>query len=191
PLSDVARALGGTVSPHGSGYEIVTGQGAPSSSDASRTAAGGANEVGGTNGNIGDWFFNGYWRFRVSKVERVSSYSYQYFPGGGVSSPDGPNDELVVVFCTIKNGEQNSDEPILTRNGLGTQKTALTDDQGQSYPPRDFDVRGGNLAPGAGKNFAVVFPVPKGTTLKDMIFTLYSFGASNKASNVRVSMAGQ
>jgi len=45
-------------------------------------------------------------------------------------------------------------------------------------------------APGAAKSFAVVFSVPKGTQLKDLIFTLYGFGVSSThASNVRVSLA--
>jgi hypothetical protein len=190
PLSDVARALGGQVASRGTGFEIVTG-GAPSSSAEKRTAAGGANEVRGANGNVGDWFFNGLWRFRVSKVEHVDAYQFQYSTSTESDKPSGANDELVVCYCTIKNGHAKTEEPILTVHGLASQNTALTDDQGQSYEPVDFDDRSGSLVPGGAKNFAVVFSVPKGTKLKDLIFTLYGYASSDKASNVRVSLADQ
>lgn len=190
PLADVARALGGQVATRGGGYAIVTGGGASPDADTSRTAAGGANEVRGATGKVGDWFFNGYWRFRVSRVEHTDAYKFQYDASGGSDKPSGANDELVVVYCTMKNGQKNSDEPILTVHGLASQQTALTDDQGQSYPPVDFDVRSGALVSGGAKNFAIVFSVPKGTNLKDLIFTVYSYGASSKATNVRVSLGG-
>jgi hypothetical protein len=191
PLSDVAHALGAQVASHGDGYAIVSGGSGSSGSSDIRTAAGGANEVRGTNGNVGDWFFDGMWRFRVSKVERTDEYQYQYYSTPGSDKPSGGNDELVVCYCTIKNGHKETEEPILTSHGLSSQNTALTDDQGQSYMPVDFDVRGGGLIPGAAKNFAVVFSVPKGTKLKELIFTLYGFASSTKTSNVRVNLAGQ
>lgn len=191
PLADVARALGGRVASRGSDLEIATDQVGTGNADEHRTAEGGANEVRGTNGNIGDWFFNGFWRFQASRAERTDEYQYQYSPSAGSDKPSGDNDELVVVHCTMKNGQKVADNPILTPNGTSVQVTALTDDQGQSYAPINFDVRDGNLAPGASKNFAVVFSVPKGTKLKDMIFTVYSYGATDKPSNVRVNLAGQ
>jgi hypothetical protein len=187
PLSDVARALGGQVASRGGGFEIVTGGGSADS----RTAAGGANEVRGTNGNVGDWFFDGRWRFRVSKVEHTDGYQFQYSATADSDKPSGANDELVVCYCTIKNGHAQTEEPILTSHGLSSQNTALTDDQGQSYLPIDFDTRGGGLLPGAAKNFAVIFSVPKGTKLKDMVFTLYGFASSTKVSNIRVNLADQ
>jgi hypothetical protein len=191
PLSDVAHALGAQVASRGDGFAIVTGGSGSSTSAGSRTAAGGANEVRGANGNVGDWFFNGLWRFRVSKVERTDEYNFQFAASPENDKPSGGNDELVVCYCTIKNGHAQTEEPVLTSHGLASQNTALTDDQGQSYAPIDFDVRGGGLTPGAAKNFAVVFSVPKGTKIKDLIFTLYGFATSTKASNVRVNLAGQ
>jgi hypothetical protein len=191
PLSDVARVLNGRVTSGGGRLEIVTG-GASGDSDGGRTAAGGANEVRGANGKVGDWFFNGYWRFRVNSVQRTDSmYQFQYSGVTDSDKPKGDNNELVVVNCTIKNGQKTADLPTLTAYGLSSQETALTDDQGQSYPPIDFDARGGSLASGAAKNFAIVFSVPKGTNLKDLIFTIYSSGNFGKSSNVRVSLAGQ
>jgi len=187
PLSDVAKALGGKAVTRANGYEIVSGSGGE---EAHGNAPGGANEVRGQTGKIGDWFFNGYWRFKVVSMQRTDKYDLRYTSYPGTIKPNGPNDELVVIDCQIKNGHQQSEEPILTPNGLASQKTALADNQGQSYPPLNFDVRPGNLAQGAGKSFAVFFSVPKGTEFKDLIFTIYGFGVtSTKATTVRVSLA--
>jgi hypothetical protein len=186
-LADVAKALGGHVAAHGTSYEIVSGS-SSEGSGGSRNAPGGANEVKGQNGKVGDWFFNGQWRFQAKTVERTNEYHYRYYASSGTDKPDGNNDELVVITCIMKNGQQQSSQPTLTKYGLAAQKTALTDDQGQSYAPSDFDVRGGPLAPGAAKTFAVVFSVPKGTHLKDMIFSLYGTGADYKVTNIRVAM---
>ncbi|HET6382930.1 MAG TPA: hypothetical protein VFJ58_06015 [Armatimonadota bacterium] len=186
PLADVVRALGGRIAAHADGLEIVTAS-EPAAATQPGAVAGGANEVRGTTGNVGDWFFDGLWRFRVSRMERTDEYHYRYSPTADSDKPAGANDELVVFDCTIKNGHKETEEPILTSHGLGTQSTALTDDQGQSYPPLGFDVRGGALIPGASKNFAVTFSVPKGATLKDLVFSLYGF-ANTKVSNVRVHL---
>jgi hypothetical protein len=156
-----------------------------------KLAPGGANEVHGTKGKVGDWFFDGKWRFRVSKVARPNVYHYIYSPLAGTDKPSGPNDQLLVFYCTMKNGMSTSDQPILSSAGLATQATAVTDDQGVSYPPIDFDSRNGSVVPGGAKNFAVIFSVPKGANLSELIFTLYSYGNSLKPTNVRVSLAGQ
>ena len=191
PLADVARALGGRVATHpGGGLMIATDNGA-GGSEAGRPAAGGANEVRGTRGAVGDWFFNGFWRFRVNSVEHPDTYNFQYAAFPREVKPHSDTDQLVVLHCTVKNGQKKAAEPILTTYGTAVQQTALTDDQGQSYAPLEFDVRSGDLASGAAKNFVVVFSVPKDAHLKDLIFTLYSTAYGNKPSNVRVSLAGQ
>ena len=183
PLADVAHMVGGHVVSAGDGYAIVSGGG-----DSSRSAAGGANQVNGMNGKVGDWFFDGRWRFQVVSVEHVQEYHYQFAPTGGPEKPNGANDELVVITCHIKNGHADTEQPILGTNGLSSQRTALTDDQGQSYAPTDFDVRGGSLVPGAAKTFAVMFSVPKGVHLQQLIFSLYGFASSDKVGNVRVNL---
>lgn len=186
PLADVAKILGGHVASRGGGeYEIATTGGG---SGEVRAADGGANQVSGSNTKVGQMYFDGRWRFIVNQASRASEYVFKYATFERTVKPSAPNDELIVLNCTIKNGHQSAEEPILTVNGLGSQKTALTDEQGQSYPPIEFDVRGGNLAPGAAKNFTVVFSVPKGTKLHDMIFTLYGF-ANTKENNVRVDLS--
>ena len=50
PLADMARALGGKVTPRDGGYEIVTAN----SPSAPGVAAGGATEIKGTRGKVGD-----------------------------------------------------------------------------------------------------------------------------------------
>src|SRR5689334_457235 len=60
PVADVAKALGQTVVTRGGGWEI--------------TAAGGANQIQGLQGKIGDTLFDGRWRFQVVAVEPVDSY---------------------------------------------------------------------------------------------------------------------
>jgi hypothetical protein len=183
PLADVAKLLNGRVAGSGGSYQIVTAGGS------SQSAAGGANQINGTKGAVGDWLFDGRWRFRVNKVNLVPSYSFKYSSSTETDNPSGTNDLLVVMDCTIKNGLQNSDEPILTAHGLATQATAVTDDQGQSYAPVDFDVRGGAIVPGGAKNFTVVFSVPKGTKLTSLIFSIYSYANSTKLTNARIDLA--
>ena len=137
-----------------------------------KMAPGGANQVKGTKGKVGDWFFDGKWRFRVIKIERPDVYHYQFNPLAGSDKPSGPNDQLLVFYCTMKNGMSSSDQPILSSAGLASQATAVTDDQGTSYPPIDFDSRNGSVVPGGAKNFAVIFSVPKSANLSELIFTI-------------------
>jgi len=183
PLADVAKALSCRVSSTGGALSLV-------SATAASSTAGGANQVTGTTGNVGDWFFNGKWRFKVIKVDRPDTYTWQYYDTAGSDSPSSPDDQLVVFYCQIKNGEQRADEPILTVHGLDNQMTALTDDQGNSYSPIDFDLRGGALVPGGAKSFNVVFSVPKTAKISQLIFTLYSY-TDTKATNVRVNVPAQ
>jgi hypothetical protein len=186
PLADVAKALS---------CKIVTVNGISdiqpaSTPTSSAVVAGGANQVNATKGGVGDWLFDGRWRFKVNKVSVVSSFDYKYGDNAETETPNGANDLLVVVECSIKNGHTISDEPILTAHGLNTQATALDDDQGQSYPPAGFDNRNGQLAPGAMRNFAVIYSVPKGTNIAAMTFTLYGYSTSDSVSNVRIDLTG-
>jgi hypothetical protein len=93
----------------------------------------------------------------------------------------------LVFYCQLKNAEQRAQEPILGVHGLNNQVTALTDDQGNSYSPMDFDARGGSLVPGGAKSFAVIFSVPKSANISQLIFTVYSY-SDTKAYNVRVNV---
>jgi len=63
PLKDVATAFHLSVSKTAHGYELAD--------------SGGANQVEGVTGKIGDVLFNGYVRFQVLKVVRVKSWPRQ------------------------------------------------------------------------------------------------------------------
>jgi hypothetical protein len=188
PLADIARALGQRVVPASGGYEI--------------TAAGGANQVEGLRGKIGDVLFDGKWRFQVLDVKEMDSYTmknhstndYGVYHSTAEFTDETlrpkPGNSLIVIQCRLKNGVKQNQA--LWRYNPDTH-TALTDDQGQSYPPIAYDIpdsgsfNSRDLLPGAALDFAVLFTVPPGTHLKDLVFTLRTL--SNKGDEVRVSVA--
>jgi hypothetical protein len=189
PVADVARALGQSVVTRAGGYEIA--------------AAGGANQIQGLQGKIGDTLFDGKWRFQVLAVEPVDSYplknkvntDYSVFQStaeltDGVFRPKA-GQQLIVARCRVKNGLKDQNQALWWAN-VDTH-TALADDRGESYPPIAVDApeggpfQGKPLLPGAGMDLAVLFAVPEGTKLKDMVFTLRTI--SDKGKDVRVSLA--
>jgi hypothetical protein len=178
PLSDVAKALSCQVAARGHGYALVAGS-------SSGTPAGGANQLAGTVINVGQWTFTGKWRFRVNTVTRPDSYSWTYYDGTGSDNPSRPSDQLIVFNCSLKNGQQRSDEPILTYHS--DANTSLTDDQGNSYSPIDIDAASGSLIQGAQKSFAVVFSVPKTANISQFVFSVMSYSSDNPI-NVRVNV---
>jgi hypothetical protein len=188
PVADVAKALGQTVVARGGGYEI--------------TAAGGANQVQGLQGKIGDTLFDGKWRFQVLAVEPVDSYmlqnqvttDYSVYRNlaeltDGVFKPKA-GQQLIIARCRLKNGLKNQNQALWWANS--DTHTALADDRGESYPPIAVDAPEGGpfqskpLLPGAGLDLAVLFAVPQGTQLKDLVFTLRTI--SEKGKDVRVSV---
>ena len=168
--------------------------------------AGGANQVEGLSGKIGQMLFDGKWRFQVQSVqEGLTTYTLtvlaseqDYAMYHNVSEED-PNthtftpkagNTLVAIKCFAKNAQNKvqqldfySDAP----------KTALTDDQGSSYPPIAFDMisKGGwvtkPLLPGSGEEMTLLFAVPPGTKLKDLVVTLKNW-SDHKGKDVRVSL---
>jgi hypothetical protein len=187
PVADVAYALGQTVVKRSGGYEITT--------------AGGANQVQGLQGKIGDVLFDGKWRFEVLRVDRVESYAMKNkatndyaiynstaeFSDGVFRPKQGQS--LVAIACRVKNGLRENQS--LWRPNSDTH-TALADDQGQSYPPIAYDMpesgpfQSKALLPGAAMEFTVLFTVSEGTTLKDLVFTLRTI--SSPGHDVRVSL---
>jgi hypothetical protein len=180
PLSDAARLVGGSVVPVGSGYEIQGGNSA---------APGGANEVQGTRGKIGQMVFTGKWRVEVTSVETVDTYTSKHQPPDTVT-PSGTGDQLVAVHCLVKNGVPKSRQLILRLPNA--VNTALTDNQGQSYPPCYLDFPGDSgygpiLLPGASSDVTLLFSVPKGTSIKDLVFSLAAIEDNNPV-DVRISL---
>ena len=179
PLADAARALGGSVVKSGTDYEIQ--------------AAGGANEVKGLSGTVGQMLFTGKWRFEVLDVKTADHYDSHYQPDSYTWTPSGANDELVVIDCLVKNAQTVPDSPLLRHENA--MDTAVTDANGSAYPPIDFDLIGGggygppSMLPGSSSTFAAIFDVPKGTNLKDLVFSLANLEQRDNPTNVRISIA--
>ena len=191
PLADMARAMNGTASRKGGEYTITTG----SADTTTPTVAGGAGEVHGTRGKIGQMLFTGKWRFMVVSVDRAAVYDSLYLADKQNFTPAGDTEELVVVKCRLKNGQTSTQSAMLSP--IHPHNIALADDQGASYAPTAFDKRGGStdegpkMLPGAQADFVVLFSVPKGTTLKDMIFSLQNAYEDypEGGTDVRISLA--
>lgn len=191
-LSDMAKALNMIVVKRpGGGYEI--------------TPAGGANQIKGvTQGKIGDVLFDGKWRFQVESAETPDSYTlkteaepYDY---SGLSTFDRPKrlvrpragNILVVLQCRVTNGVKEK-RTLWTSISDERIRTALTDRDGSSHAPIIYDFDGGPiqskwLTPGGTLRFALLFSVPQGTVLKDLIFTLKNNQTDDKGNDVRVAL---
>ena len=188
-LSDVAKALGLTLVKRGDTYEL--------------TKAGGAGQIeGAVKGKIGDQLFDGRWRFQVLSIQTVASYalktSAEPYDDAGNSSFDSAKrvirpksgNTLVVVQCRVANGQKSRETLWIAQKD---SNTALTDTQGESYPPSAYDTSGAPiqtkaLLPGSKIEFPVVFSVPQGTPLQDLVFTLRNNNFSQKGNDVRVSL---
>lgn len=191
-LSDVAKALGMVVVRRAGGYEL--------------TKAGGANQVNGdVQGKMGDTLFDGRWRFTVLGMITADSLT---FKSQGEPSDDGgatkynsvtrtftpsSGNRLVILTCRISNGQKTAQTFWMAH---GDSNTALTDTDGQSYPPTAYDVNGAPIQtkvilPGAKVEFPLIFSIPTGAKVKDLVFTLRNNNSSEKGHDVRVSLAGQ
>lgn len=172
PLTDIARALGQSVAKTSGGYEIGT--------------AGGANQIAGLTGKVGDTLFDGSWRFQVTKVTEAQTYSDRYTQKRPEEYTAEENSKLVLVDVTVKNGtlQQNS---LSMSQFDGKNNTSLAGADGSSIPRTSYDLRSGdgvhwgaggasdgtpNILPGAKQDFTIIFKVPKNFQPKDLIYTL-------------------
>ncbi len=192
PVSDVAKALGLTVTRRSDGgYDL--------------NRPGGADQVEGAPGKVGDTLFTGQWRVTVLNVETpVDTYAMKSEGEPyGEDTPSSynattriirakPGATLVVVRCRIANGQRTPQTLWLTRRD---SKTALADAQGESYPPVAYDVDGApiqtkSLLPGARLEIPIIFAVPQETQLKDLVFTANNNDdtRSRQVNNVRVQL---
>jgi len=166
---------------------------------------GGANQVEGLNGKVGDMLFTGRWRFQVQKVETVETYTltvptseqdYSKYASSATlddktkSFTPKEGQTLVAVKALVKNAQTSTQQ---LGCYLGDPKTAIADTKGNSYPPIAYDMISKGawvtkpLLPGSGEELTVLFAVPKGTELKDLIFSLYNW-SDIKGKEVRVSL---
>jgi hypothetical protein len=190
-LADVAKALGMIVVKRPGGYEIIK--------------SGGANQVEGvTQGKIGDVLFDGRWRFQVLSLETPDSYTMKTPSVEPSSHPRDiieydranhvlrakPSYKLVVLRCRMINGQKSTQTFWM---GHREVNNALADTKGESHAPVGYDIEGAPieskpLLPGAKTDFAVLFSVPEGTEVKDLVFTLRNNDSALKANDVRVSL---
>lgn len=164
PISDVAKALNMALTTTGSNLVMAP--------------AGGANQVGGLQGKLGETIFTGKWRFTAISIEQMDSYAAKH--GDPTTyTPKSPSETLFVVQCRIKNAQKDTKEMVFTVHQKGS--TALTDDMEHSFAPIDFDAHdetgpygGPKMLPGSAAEFAVIFSAPKGTMPKDLVFSIIS-----------------
>lgn len=194
PLADMAKAMNGAAVKHkGGGYEIALNN-VDSTTPKANPIAGGANEVRGTRGKIGQALFTGKWRFSVLSIDRAASYDSQFLPEKRTFIPNGDAEELVIVRCRMKNGQNATQSPMLSP--IHPHHTALTNNHEESFAPIDYDKRGGHtdegptMLPGSQTEFAILFSVPKGTALKDLVFSAENVEESpDSSTDVRISLA--
>lgn len=171
-LADVAKAFDMHIITKGSNFELVP--------------AGGANMLQGTKGKLGEELFTGKWRFLVKDVQRTQKYMLRF--ANSKFELDAFDQELIVVTCRFKNGVRETVSVYF--NGLGN--TAITDMEGRSFKTFHMDTDVGSaeeILPGAAKEFAVIFRVPKGAEIKDMIYTIEAVDLNKwGATDLRISL---
>jgi hypothetical protein len=168
---------------------------------------GGANQVEGMNGKVGDMLFDGRWRFQLQEVKEVPTYTLtvpsseqdyahyhtaaEYDVTTKVFTPKAGY-TLVALKCLIKNGQNKVQQ--LDCYSLGIN-TAIADDQGNSHPPIAYDMMSSGawtskpLLPGSGQAMTILFAVPPGTKLKDLVFSVKNW-SDKKINTLRISLGG-
>ncbi|HEX5322324.1 MAG TPA: hypothetical protein VFW40_00960 [Capsulimonadaceae bacterium] len=167
---------------------------------------GGANQVQGLNGKVGQMLFTGKWRFEVlSAPQQVDTYTMK------VPSAEGDyakyHDEadydnstnaftakagytLIAIDCLAKNGQTQVEQLDFY---LNNPNTGLTDDQGQSYQPIAYDMMTKApwvtkpMLPGSSEKITILFAVPPGTKTRDLVVTLKNW-TDSKGKDVRVTL---
>jgi hypothetical protein len=169
---------------------------------------GGANQVKGMSGKVGDMLFDGRWRFQVQEVQftddyvlKVPSAPQDYSRFRDVAKEDlarhsfAPREgyTLVAIRCLAKNGQNSVQQLDFYSTSYNGIKTALADDQEGSYQPIVYDMQSDGawvtkkLLPGSGLPVTVVFAVPPGTKLKDLVFSLKNW-SDKKVTDLRISL---
>lgn len=102
-----------------------------------------------------------------------------------------PSYAFIAVKCHVRNGSKITDD---LDCAPGNPHTAITDDQGNSFPPFAYDMYMSNawitkdLLPGSGEDLTVLFAVPPGFKPKDLVFTLSGWHDSHN-KDLRISLA--
>ncbi|MFI5386502.1 MAG: hypothetical protein ACHQ50_10325 [Fimbriimonadales bacterium] len=171
PLADVAKALNMAVQKIDGGYEMKP--------------AGGANQVQGLNGKLGDQLNCGAFLFKVTDVVDGQAYDFEHSTHHEVPFRD--SDKLVVVKFQVK----NATTVIQSLDTIGGDLTALTDDAGHNFKSGNLDgTRAPDILPGAATEFALIYYVPKATTIGDIVYQMHSYSMKGgyKDYTFRVSL---
>ena len=115
PLANMAKAMNGSTGKHKGGGHKITLCGGDTTTPEAGAVAGGANEVRGTRGKVGQVLFNGKWRFSVLGIDHAASYDSQFLPAKRAFTPAGDSDELVIARCKMKNGQNATQVAILSQ----------------------------------------------------------------------------
>jgi hypothetical protein len=175
PLADAAKAMDLSVVKKGDTYGLVR--------------AGGANQLAGITGKLAADIPSRDWTFRVISAEQVSDYTRLHGADRQSLAVQQAGDVLIVVQCRLVNRTNTTQEVSFDTYSAGN--TAITDDLRHGFVPVAYDSRSPysatKMLPGAAHEFALVFSVPSGTTVKDLIYTV-GVSDQDKPTNFRVSL---
>ncbi|HEY3330707.1 MAG TPA: hypothetical protein VGK19_11835 [Capsulimonadaceae bacterium] len=166
---------------------------------------GGANQVQGLTGKLGDMLFDGRWRFQAISITPVTSYTMtvprseqDYALWHDVAEYDDASHTFTpkagytffAVKCRVKNGQKQTEQLDCYSD---SPKTALTDAGENSFPPFAYDMYTSSplttkaMLPGSGADITVLFAVDSTTKPQSMVFTLKNW-SSHTGNNVRVKL---
>jgi hypothetical protein len=176
PVSDVATALDRMVVKKGAAYSLTRSEASP--------------QIQGTLGKMSTNVLPGKWQLHVASVQEVAGYSPQFGSDKETITPKETNDILVVIKCQLKNGTKQMQE--VSFDTHSSRNTALMDDQEHGYVPLAYDSRNSGytsakMPSGTTHDFVVIFSVPKGINLKDLIYSIGGY-SMDKNPDFRVSL---
>ncbi len=186
PVSDLAKAQGLVVTSNGTSIDL--------------TSPGGAEQVKGVTGKVGEMLFTGNWRIEVNSFQKAATYtiknstSTDYSVYHGIADLDDkvftPKDgyDLYVASCTLKNARKTSVEFDWNPSD---NKSAIADDAGSNNPWVVYDIpspafNSAPILPGAKLDFNICFVVKKDVKLTDIVLTLKAL-TDEKTQNVRIA----
>ena len=168
-VSSVAKMLHASVEKSGTTYRFVPFDG--------------ARQVEGDYGKIGVPVKLGDANITVTDVFVGSTYKHKF--SSGDESVDGSK-QIVAVSIHIQNTLQEK----VVCSLMGGDKTALADTHGHSYGPGtfgDWENRAPFLLPGAAVDFALLFNIPAGEEVKDLVYQM-EFVAAGKHKIARIHL---
>lgn len=192
PIGDVARALGMRVSISGTNITLQ-----PRATPVPTPVQPVKNPVK-MSGLRGEMLFSREWGLQVVDVDRPVGFRTKY--NNNINRDRNyfakPSEDLIIVSCRLQNrtgGARNFAFPM----GLHGLNTALVDQDGIAYPPAGYDVLaeedtpfGKTVPAGAAVNFNMVFRVPNGARVKELVYSVveYQALATGRSTDFRVDL---